>query len=148
MRLRSLLAVPVWMQNKYAMPSFSASTFGKVVPYATVMAIVGLIESLMTLGLVDELTQTKGNPNRECLGQGLANFVCGVLGGMGGCATIGQAMMNVASGARLAEPAAHPEEGASGRRLRQHRHVLRLVDVALDSAPPPPALAAPKELEI
>jgi SulP family sulfate permease len=64
------------------------------------MAIVGIIESLMTLTLVDEITQTKGNGNREVFGQSIANIICGMFAGMGGCVTIGQAMINVQSGAR------------------------------------------------
>jgi SulP family sulfate permease len=64
------------------------------------MAAVGLLESLMTLNLIDELTDTKGNTMRECIGQGVANMICGALGGMGGCAMIGQSMINVSSGAR------------------------------------------------
>ena len=58
-------------------------------PYALILAAIGLIESLMTLNLVDELTETRGNANRECLAQGGANIVTGFFGGMGGCAMIG-----------------------------------------------------------
>eukprot|EP00439_Symbiodinium_sp_Y106_P045540 s2401_g5.t2 len=72
----------------------------KVLPLSVTMAAVGLLESLMTLNLIDEITKTKGNPTRECLGQGLANVVCGCFGGMGGCAMIGQSMINIGSGAR------------------------------------------------
>merc|ERR1711972_677587 len=64
------------------------------------LAAVGLLESLMTLNLIDELTQTKGSTVRECIGQGVANVICGVLGGMGGCAMLGQSMININSGAR------------------------------------------------
>merc|ERR1711972_1124861 len=64
------------------------------------LAAVGLLESLMTLNLIDELTQTKGSTVRECIGQGVANVICGVLGGMGGCAMLGQSMINTNSGAR------------------------------------------------
>ena len=71
-----------------------------VFPYAIVMALVGLIESLLTLNLIDDLTETTGQPNRECIGQGVANTVTGFFGGMGGCAMIGQSLINVSNGAR------------------------------------------------
>jgi SulP family sulfate permease len=71
-----------------------------IFPYSAIMAAVGLIESLMTLQLIDEVTETRGRANRECIGQGLANFVTGFFGGMGGCAMIGQSMINVNSGGR------------------------------------------------
>ena len=61
---------------------------------------VGLIESLMTLTLIDEITETRGRGNRECIGQGVANIICGFFGGMGGCAMIGQSLINVNSGGR------------------------------------------------
>jgi len=68
--------------------------------YSAIMAAVGLIESLMTLSLIDELTETRGQGNRECIGQGVANVVTGFFGGMGGCAMIGQSMINIRSGGR------------------------------------------------
>ncbi|MGH1541861.1 MAG: SulP family inorganic anion transporter [Arenicella sp.] len=71
-----------------------------IFPYSLILAAIGLIESLLTLQLIDELTETRGNGNRECLGQGLANTVTGFFGGMGGCAMIGQSMINVNSGGR------------------------------------------------
>ncbi len=71
-----------------------------ILPYALVLAAIGLIESLLTLSLIDEITNTRGRGNRECLGQGIANTVTGVFGGMGGCAMIGQSMINVNSGGR------------------------------------------------
>jgi len=64
------------------------------------MAAIGLLESVMTLSLVNELTKTKGSIVRECVGQGVANILCGAFGGMGGCAMLGQSMINVSSGAR------------------------------------------------
>ncbi|NRA39992.1 MAG: SulP family inorganic anion transporter [Planctomycetes bacterium] len=64
------------------------------------LAAIGLIESLMTLTLIDELTDTRGNSDRECVGQGIANTVCGFFGAMGGCAMIGQSMINIRSGGR------------------------------------------------
>jgi SulP family sulfate permease len=71
-----------------------------ILPYSCILAAIGLIESLMTLQLVDEITETRGHANRECMGQGLANVVTGFFGGMGGCAMIGQSMINVNSGGR------------------------------------------------
>ena len=71
-----------------------------IAPFAFTLAGVGLIESLMTLTLIDEITETRGQGNRECVGQGVANFACGVFGGMGGCAMIGQSLINVNSGGR------------------------------------------------
>jgi len=71
-----------------------------VFPYAIVMAMVGLIESLLTLNLIDDLTETTGQPNRECIGQGVANTVTGLFGGMGGCAMVGQSLINIKSGGR------------------------------------------------
>lgn len=75
-------------------------TFKILLPYAGIFAAIGLIESLMTLTLVDEITNTRGRGNKECLGQGLANFITGLFGGMGGCAMIGQSMINVKAGGK------------------------------------------------
>jgi len=74
--------------------------WGLILPTAFLLAAVGLIESLMTLNLVDEITQSRGSGNRECLAQGGANFLNGLFGGMGGCAMIGQSIINVNSGGR------------------------------------------------
>lgn len=71
-----------------------------IFPYSLILAGIGLIESLLTLTLVDEITETRGQGNRECMAQGASNFVTGFFGGMGGCAMIGQSMINVSSGAR------------------------------------------------
>jgi SulP family sulfate permease len=71
-----------------------------ILPYAAILAAVGLTESLLTLTLIDDMTQTHGDNDRECIGQGVANMVTGVMGGMGGCAMIGQSMINIASGGR------------------------------------------------
>lgn len=71
-----------------------------IFPYALLAAAVGLIESLMTLTLVDELTETRGKGNKESIGQGLANIINGFFGGMGGCAMIGQSMINIRGGGR------------------------------------------------
>ena len=69
-------------------------------PYAFILAAIGLIESLMTLNLIDELTDSRGNSNKECIAQGSANLITGLFGGMGGCAMIGQSIINVKGGGR------------------------------------------------
>jgi len=69
-----------------------------IVPYALILAAIGLIESLLTLSLIDEITETRGRGNKECVGQGVANVTTGFFGGMGGCAMIGQSMINISSG--------------------------------------------------
>ena len=74
--------------------------FKTILPTAFILAAIGLIESLMTLNLVDELTETRGSGNRECIAQGGANILNGLFGGMGGCAMIGQSIINVNSGGR------------------------------------------------
>lgn len=79
---------------------FNLDTLKIILPYSVLAAAVGLIESLMTLRLIDELTETRGKSNRECIGQGLANLVNGFFGGMGGCAMIGQSMINIRGGGR------------------------------------------------
>lgn len=79
---------------------FSLQTLQVIFPYALVVAGVGLIESLLTLNLVDELTETKGRSNKEAIAQGLANFITGFFSGMGGCAMIGQSLINISNGAR------------------------------------------------
>jgi SulP family sulfate permease len=71
-----------------------------VLPYSAGVAVVGLLESLMTASIVDELTDTDSDKNRECIGQGVANVATGFLGGMAGCAMIGQSVINVKSGGR------------------------------------------------
>jgi len=79
---------------------FDLKTLMIILPFSLILAAVGLIESLLTLSLIDDVTDTRGNGNRECMGQGLANTVTGFFGGMGGCAMIGQSMINVNSGGR------------------------------------------------
>ncbi|MFE9633269.1 SulP family inorganic anion transporter [Streptomyces sp. NPDC006463] len=105
------IAVPT-VGDKGALPSalpvpglpdvpFTLDTLTTIAPYAFAMALVGLMESLMTATLVDEITDTRSNKTRESVGQGIANIVTGFFGGMGGCAMIGQTMINVkVSGAR------------------------------------------------
>lgn len=92
---------------KGGLPSFhipmvplSWETLTIIFPYSMILAAIGLIESLLTLRLVDEITETRGRGNKECIGQGVANTVTGFFGGMGGCAMIGQSMINVNSGGR------------------------------------------------
>ena len=87
---------------QFAVPMvpFNLETLRIIFPYAFIMASVGLIESLLTLNLVGEITGRKGGASQECLAQGGANVVTGFFGGMGGCAMIGQSMINVKSGGR------------------------------------------------
>jgi SulP family sulfate permease len=75
-------------------------TLSIILPYSAAVAAVGLLESLMTATIVDDLTDTPSNKNRECIGQGLANTATGFIGGMAGCAMIGQSIINVKSGGR------------------------------------------------
>jgi SulP family sulfate permease len=79
---------------------FDFETLKLIFPFSLILAAVGLIESLMTLSLVDELTETRGSGNRECIAQGAGNIVNGLFGGMGGCAMIGQSIINIKSGGR------------------------------------------------
>jgi SulP family sulfate permease len=92
--------LPVWSEQKYQMPGLSGKVLGDVYGVALLMAVIGILESAMTLSLINERTKTKGNVMREVVGQGVANIVCGAFGGMGGCAMLGQSMINVSSGAR------------------------------------------------
>lgn len=79
---------------------FNWETLSFIFPYAAILASVGLIESLMTLQLIDEITETRGRGNRECVAQGAANMVSGFFQSMGGCAMIGQSLINIRSGGR------------------------------------------------
>lgn len=79
---------------------FTLETLYIILPTAVILSLVGLIESLLTLSLIDEMTDTRGRGNQECVGQGVANTVNGFFGGMGGCAMIGQSMININSGGR------------------------------------------------
>jgi len=79
---------------------FTLDTLMIILPYAAIVAGVGLIESLLTLNLLDEITNTRGRSNKEAVAQGAANMLSGVFSGMGGCAMIGQSLINVSSGAR------------------------------------------------
>lgn len=82
------------------MVPFTLETLWIILPYSVILAAIGLIESLLTLNLVAEITETKGGASKECVAQGVANTVTGFFGGMGGCAMIGQSMINVQSGGR------------------------------------------------
>ena len=82
------------------MVPLNLETFQIILPYALILAAIGLIESLLTLNLVGEMTGQRGGASQECVAQGVANTVTGFFGGMGGCAMIGQSMINVKSGGR------------------------------------------------
>ena len=86
----------------FALPSvpLTLHTLTIILPYAIVLAIIGLSESLMTLSLIDEITHTHGRSNKECVAQGIGNIVSGFFKSMGGCAMIGQSMINISSGGR------------------------------------------------
>lgn len=79
---------------------FNFQTLAIIFPYSLTMMVVGLLESLMTATIVDEMTDTKSDKNRECVGQGVANIATGFIGGMAGCAMIGQSVINIKSGGR------------------------------------------------
>jgi SulP family sulfate permease len=92
--------LPQLFFTQYKLVPMTWETLKIIFPYAFILCGVGLIESLMTLTLIDEITETRGHGNRECIGQGTANIICGMFGGMGGCAMIGQSLINVNSGGR------------------------------------------------
>lgn len=79
---------------------FNMDMIMTILPYSAVMAAVGLIESLLTLNIIDEITETRGRGNKEAVAQGAANIISGFFSGMGGCAMIGQSLINISSGAR------------------------------------------------
>ncbi|RUT78375.1 SulP family inorganic anion transporter [Ancylomarina longa] len=92
--------LPSFQTQLFHMIPLNWSSIKFILPYAAILAAIGLIESLMTLNLLDEITKSRGNGNRECMAQGAANIVTGFFGGMGGCAMIGQSLINVNSGGR------------------------------------------------
>ena len=96
--LKGGLPLPQWAIFEKIPLNFETLKF--IGPYALILAAIGLIESLMTLNLIDELTETHGNSNRECMAQGGANIITGLFGGMGGCAMIGQSIINIKGGGR------------------------------------------------
>jgi len=79
---------------------YDLATLRIILPYAVILAVIGLVETLLTLNLIDEITDTCGRPNRESMAQGAGNFIGAVLGGMGGCAMIGQSIINLNAGGR------------------------------------------------
>lgn len=79
---------------------FTFETIKVIFPYAAIMASVGLIESLLTLNIIDEITETRGRGNKESVAQGAANIMSGIFSGMGGCAMIGQSLINTSNGAK------------------------------------------------
>ena len=92
--------LPTFQFQVFSMLSTIGEHWPLIISTAFILAAVGLIESLMTLNLVDDLTETRGSGNRECVAQGSANILNGLFGGMGGCAMIGQSIINVESGGR------------------------------------------------
>jgi SulP family sulfate permease len=92
--------IPIPRVGDLAMVPINLETLIIIFPYAVILAAIGLIESLLTLNLVGEITNKKGGASQECLAQGVSNTVTGMFGGMGGCAMIGQSMINVKSGGR------------------------------------------------
>jgi len=92
--------LPMFQWEIFSKVPFNWTTIKFIFPYALILAAIGLIESLMTLNLIDDLTDTRGNGNKECMAQGGANIVTGLFGGMGGCAMIGQSIINIKSGGR------------------------------------------------
>jgi SulP family sulfate permease len=96
--LKGGLPLPQWVIFEKIPLNFETLKF--IGPYALILAAIGLIESLMTLNLIDELTETRGNSNKECVAQGGANILTGLFGGMGGCAMIGQSIINIKGGGR------------------------------------------------
>ena len=96
--LKGGLPLPQW--EIFDKIPLNLATLKFIGPYALILAAIGLIESLMTLNLIDELTETRGNSNRECMAQGGANIITGLFGGMGGCAMIGQSIINIKGGGR------------------------------------------------
>ncbi len=92
--------LPTFQSQLFDMFGTVGTHWSLIISTAFILAAVGLIESLMTLNLVDELTDTRGSGNRECIAQGSANILNGMFGGMGGCAMIGQSIINVNSGGR------------------------------------------------
>jgi len=86
--------------NENGLMPFNLEALRIIFPYALAVAGVGLVESLLTLSVIDEMTESRGNNNKECIALGLGNTLCGLFGGMGGCAMIGQSVINVKSGGR------------------------------------------------
>ena len=92
--------LPLFQSQLFLIIPWNFETVKFIFPYAFILAGIGIIESLLTLNLLDEIAETRGNSNRECVAQGTANIVTALFGGMGGCAMIGQSIINVNSGGR------------------------------------------------
>lgn len=92
--------LPEFQTQIFTLIPWNLETVTFILPYAFILAGIGIIESLLTLNLLDEITDTRGNSNKECVAQGAANIVTALFGGMGGCAMIGQSIINVNSGGR------------------------------------------------
>ena len=92
--------LPVFQAQLFTIIPWDLKTLTFILPYAFILAGIGLIESLLTLNLLDEITETRGDSNRECMAQGAANIITALFGGMGGCAMIGQSIINVNAGGR------------------------------------------------
>ena len=92
--------LPLFQTQLFSTIPWTMDTLTFIFPYAFILAGIGIIESLLTLNLLDEITESRGNSNRECMAQGAANIVTALFGGMGGCAMIGQSIINVNAGGR------------------------------------------------
>jgi SulP family sulfate permease len=94
--------IPIWLDSQYTsiMMPFTMELFGDLLPNAIIIAVIAIIETLMTLQYVDQYTKTTGAPDREVIAQGVANITCGIFGGMGGCAMLGQSILNLRAGGR------------------------------------------------
>ncbi|MCT4616030.1 MAG: SulP family inorganic anion transporter [Marinifilaceae bacterium] len=92
--------LPSFQTEIFSLVPFTIETIKFILPYSLILAAIGLIESLLTLNLIDEITDGRGNGNKECIAQGTANIITGFFGGMGGCAMIGQSLINIKSGGR------------------------------------------------
>jgi len=92
--------LPIFQTQLFTSFPWTLDTLKFILPYSFILAGIGIIESLLTLNLLDEITETRGNSNRECIAQGTANMATALFGGMGGCAMIGQSIINVNSGGR------------------------------------------------
>lgn len=99
---QSYAILPIWVDGEHGyasiLPEVNVKLLGDIIITALFCAFIGLFESLLTMEIIDELTESKGSPNREACGQGLGQVLCGCFGGMGGCTTIGQSLMNMHSG--------------------------------------------------
>eukprot|EP00928_Gymnodinium_smaydae_P064873 TRINITY_DN4810_c0_g4_i1.p1 TRINITY_DN4810_c0_g4~~TRINITY_DN4810_c0_g4_i1.p1 ORF type:complete len:631 (-),score=67.07 TRINITY_DN4810_c0_g4_i1:270-2012(-) len=98
--LNGTLPSLIFLEDQLTLPAINTELLVNIFPLSISMASVGILETLLTMNLVDEKTKTSSDATHECLGLGIANIMCGALGGMGGCGLIGQSMINIGSGAR------------------------------------------------